>query len=592
MPAKKRKLPEGTPHVKTPEDRSDNLIAILLSGISVVSAVGALRGLGIALDYLANGAPTPGSLIGIIIFLTLFAGLTGGARLTTSYRSAIRAESRVRTRLLKASLSQPAQAQAEGEKRSGAIINMMTDGAERLMLYRQTFIPQVVGAVATPLLIIAVIALWDWLSALILLACIPLIPLLVRGFMKVMRKVSANSRKNRNRLAAAYLDAIEGMDTLQLLVAARRVGKDLAHQGEENRRSIMRLLAGNQLVLFVIDISFSLFMVAATTLLALWRWETGAITPGMAAFMILVSILLLEPIDQVGAFFYVGMGGMAAQRAARSYLAEKEGLETASTSQGDEAATSPEPEKPAAPAESEKLATPAPELAGTDLATRNLTFAYPDKPDVFSDVKLAIEPGQRIALVGPSGQGKSTLLNLLAGELEAKKGQIFIDGQPATAQELRRHSAVVAQSTWLFAGTVAENLRLVAPEASEAELWSALEQAQVAAEIKRLPKGLETVVGERGYGLSGGQAQRISLARALLSGRQTLLLDEPTSAVDLDSEARISAALAQLGKERTLLMVTHRAGLLPDADEVWTMKSGHLARSTTSMTATDLEESK
>ncbi|MBV7411782.1 ABC transporter ATP-binding protein/permease [Dermabacteraceae bacterium TAE3-ERU27] len=567
------------------------MIWSLLSFLSLIWLIGIII---LVLESVAHEEFPVQDLRWCLIATVMLASLAQAARAFYSARSAAVAENRHRATLAAHSLAtDPAPA-----ARTGAAVSLMTESVERIAAYRQGFLPQAIGALALPVIVLVYIGIWiNPFSALVIAAAIPGIPLLVRGFMKMFRKVSSGSRQRRSQLAAAYLDAIEGMDTLQLIGAAPRIGARLAEQGEQNRRSTMQLLAGNQLVILVVDLTFSLFITVIAAALAIHQYGNGTITLGQAAALILLSIILLDPIDQMGAFFYVGMGGMAAERAARRYLASKK---TADAAPAPQAAPGSAPEKdalltlenihfsyapqaaPVSHGHSEKPGhpvkgghpgkaaakhgNPAPEVAAKQPAPRA----------VLKGVSLQLHRGERLAITGPSGQGKTTLLKILSGENAPASGSISLHGQPASLNDLRAASAVVTQKTWLFTGTIAHNLRLVNPAASEADMWRALEQAHVAADIRELPDRLETRVGERGYGLSGGQAQRIALARALLSGRTLLLLDEPTSAVDLRSEKLIADTLANLGPEYTLVMVTHRAGLLPGATRAVTVQNGTL----------------
>ena len=202
----------------------------------------------------------------------------------------------------------------------------------------------------------------------------------------------------------------------------------------------------------------------------------------------------------------------------------------------------------------------------------DLHFGY-GQP-LFAGVSFAINQGERVAIVGPSGQGKSTLLSLLKGDLRPQAGGVVVAGE--TGDGLRAASASVAQTTWLFSGTIADNLRIARADATEEQMWEALERAHVADEIRRFPLGLDTELGEQGLGISGGQAQRISLARAIVSGRRVVLLDEPTSHVDLASEREILAAITGLGREYTLVMVTHRTSSLRHMDRVLRVEHGEI----------------
>ena len=219
-------------------------------------------------------------------------------------------------------------------------------------------------------------------------------------------------------------------------------------------------------------------------------------------------------------------------------------------------------------------------VGGVDcpVVVQNVSFDY-GRGEVLHGVDLAVPLGSKIAVVGRSGGGKSTLMGLVAGALRPARGSVLIDGKDlafASAEEAAALTARVAQTTWLFTGTIADNLRLAKEDATPEEMWNALRGAQIADEIERMPEGIDTDVGEQGAFLSGGQAQRISIARALLSGRRILLLDEPTSQVDIESEARIVDALRSLGRDLTVVLVTHRSALLDVADKVYEMKDGML----------------
>ncbi|WP_245802973.1 ABC transporter ATP-binding protein [Corynebacterium phocae] len=292
------------------------------------------------------------------------------------------------------------------------------------------------------------------------------------------------------------------------------------------------------MILFVIDVTFSVALVTVAAGLAIHGVRAGTLSEGQGIMLLGLSILLLEPMDQVGAFFYIGMGGLGSQRGIFGFL------RGARASSSDDSVDVPESADPA-------------------VVVRDLRFGY-DKP-IFDGVSFTVARGARVAIVGRSGQGKSTLLALLQGELVPDSGTVAVGV-----------SAVVRQSTWLFSGTIADNLRLARPEATDAELWQALERARVADEVRALPAGLDTQLGEQGLGLSGGQAQRISLARAVVSGRPVILLDEPTANVDLRSESEILSAIGDLGREFTVIMATHRAGAVEHMDRVLHVEGGKI----------------
>ncbi|BDH77362.1 hypothetical protein ATCC27039_14880 [Actinomyces naeslundii] len=431
--------------------------------------------------------------------------------------------------------------------RSGATASLLTDGAERVALYRQTFLAPTLAAAAAPLLVLIELgAAVDVVPALVLGVAIVVVPAFIVFAHSRLRASSSGSRRARTRLAAEYLDAIQGLRTLTLARAAERTSARLRLEGETNRRAVMDLLAGNQLVILLTDGLFSLFLITAAAGLALVRLSTGAIDVGDALAVVLTSYVLLEPLDHVGAFFYVGMGGMANQRAIRKILSRP--LPRSTGRPG--ARTQP------------SAATQA------SVVLDDVEAAWGEDP-VLEDVSLAVRRGEHLAVVGPSGAGKSTLMAMLAGNLLPSDGSLRVEGtelSAATQDQVRSASALVAQTTWLFTGTIADNLRLAQPYATPSQMWHALEVARLDKEVALMPEGLETQVGEAGLGLSGGQAQRLSLARAFLADRPVLLLDEPTSQVDLASEAAIVESIEQLARGRTVITVSHRAGALTTAD--------------------------
>lgn len=413
------------------------------------------------------------------------------------------------------------------------------------------------AALVTPLLVLAYISIWvDWVTGLILLGLFFLAPLLIGGFMSAFRKTSSASRKERERLSGGYLDALRNLEMISLMGAGRRVQAQLAEKGERNRLAIMRLLARNQIVIIVTDGLFSLLLICAAAATVLWRSSGGAVTPVEALSVMLLTALLIEPLSQVAGFFYIGMGGLAAGRRIKNYLARSQ-PETVSVVH----------------ARADEGGRPIPALAASDAH-----FDY-GRGEVLRGISMTVDPGEKVALVGASGEGKSTLLKLFRGVATPNSGSVAVRGVDLAhlpAEQRRRQVATVNQTTWLFTGTVADNLRLAKPDATEHEMRDALRRANLIATVEGMPHGLDSDVGERGALLSGGEAQRLALARAFLSGRRILVMDEPTSQVDARSEELIAQSLARLGSEWTVLVATHRPRLLEDTDETWRMAGGRL----------------
>lgn len=534
---------------------------------------------------------------GVYLLVIALGALALGARFYLGGQMALREESALRSRLTGAYLHS-AQVPQAGGRRSGDLVAMLADGTERVSLYRQTFLAPMYGALGVPALILVLMALFvDPLAVGVLAVCVPIVPISLALFLKFFRSSGGGTRKTRARLAAQYLDAIQGLTTLRLHRAAQRMEARLAGVGEENRRAIMRLLAGNQVVILLMDTVFSLFMVAAAAVTVAGQMYSGHITLAAGLTVIMWTMLLLEPIDHVGMFFYIAMGGLGAQRGIRAFLARHEGRPPATPS-------TPAKVRPVHPAPAPAGDKPAGEgqievrlEEGPAIELQDVSFAYPGGEPVIAHQDLVVARGERLAIIGPSGQGKSTLIALLKGELRPSSGRIILRLDPAAGDRVAGNraafeaaensgagsvsvppasqvSALVAQSTYLFTGTVADNLRLGDPQASDSRLWQALEAVNLAAEVRQMPAGLNTEIGERAAAISGGQAQRISLARAFLADRPFLLLDEATSQVDLYSEQIILQAIGRLAQGRTVVMVTHRPSALEGVERVLQLEGG------------------
>lgn len=540
------------------------IASVILTLISVALAAGFIVLLGYALSQGFSGKSLSG-MLGGLIFVAVMLGGCEATRISIEQHSIYKEQQALQSRLLLDFFRQGSGVLAS--RNAGSLIDMMTSGTEKIQRYRQAFLGSMIGAMVSPLLVLSVMALLvDPWCALVLLGFVPLVPAIVFGFSKLTRKVSSSSRGRRNQLAASYLDALSGLETLTLLGAADSKGQQLAQIGEENRLSTMRLLAANQLILLVIDLGFNLLLLTTGFALTLWKvingaWGSDITVIAPVVSMVGLTLLLLEPMNKIGSFFYVGMAGMANQRLVRAFLSGK------APTQGQGGDDSSD-KTPVTPHQSDSF-----------LSLQDLTFAYSEGDPVLQNLDLEIKPGEWVAICGPSGAGKSTLIEVLKGNLLPSQGTYYLQGRALDADSsawFADQSALVQQRTWIFTGTIRSNLMMVAPRASEDRLWECLEKVGLAAEVRAFAQGLDTPVGEDGYALSGGQAQRLSLARALLSQRELLLLDEPTSQIDLESEAAITQALAEVAKEKTIVLLTHRASALEFADRVLYLQDGAL----------------
>ncbi len=430
-------------------------------------------------------------------------------------------------------------------RRTGDTVAKATEGVDAVGALAGTFLPQLIGGMAIPLLLVAVIATIDLVTGAVLLAVLPLIPLLLRLLEKRFTSVSARYRETADQLASRFLDGIQGLRTLTGLDRADAYGDDIQREAERLRHETMGLLRVNQLALLAVDTLFTFGTVVAAAALAATRLSAGAVSLGEAVAIVLLGVMLIEPLGQIGRFFYVGAIGRAAAGEVRELL----GL--ASHHPG--GATHREPIDVGA------------------IQFDSVEFAYPDGTQAIDGATFTIDAGERVALVGASGAGKSTIAHLILGLLEPTVGSVRVSGS----------ATLVPQRPFLFHGSVADNLRLAKPNATDDELWTALEAADLAETIRQRRDQLDASVGERGLRLSGGELQRLAIARALLADADVVVLDEPTSNVDLATEERLRTVLERLTVGRTVVIIAHRRSTIAGTDRVLVLDGGRPVRDLT-----------
>jgi ATP-binding cassette subfamily C protein CydD len=430
------------------------------------------------------------------------------------------------------------------------------EGVEALDVYYGLFRPQMIVGLATPLLICAVVAAMDWMTGLVLLVAAPLAPLLMGMLQKRFRQVSSRYYARAGQLSAQFLDSVQGLPVLKMFNRGRAQGQEIFRIGEMLRRETMRLLAVNQLAIFLMDWGFALGVTTVAFVMAALRWKAGALSLGEGVAVILLSVEVIRQLNLLGAFFFAGAAGRTMIKAIREYLGRKPAVNPGNTMPG--------------------LLTSSP-ARPPSIRFEHVTFAYDRDGVVLDDVHFTIGSGKTVALTGASGAGKSSLVHLLLRFADPQRGRILLDGRPLTEYPLswlRSQMAVVAQDTWLFHGTIADNLRIARPRATLEEMETAARAAGLQDFIVSLPRGYDTPLGERGARLSGGQAQRLAIARAILKDAPILILDEPTSHLDSRTEETVLAELDRLSRGKTVLHITHRLHTIRNADRLVVLREG------------------
>ncbi|MCF8531908.1 MAG: ABC transporter ATP-binding protein/permease [Reyranella sp.] len=442
-----------------------------------------------------------------------------------------------------------------GRQRSGALTLSMIDGVEQLETYFGQFLPQFLIAMLSPLLIFAVVAFIDLPIALVMLG-FALIALFAPALWhKFDVRNSQRRQKAYASFAAEFLDSIQGLATLKAFGQGKARADRLEVEAHDLFQRTMWVLGSNALARGITDAAIACG--AATALIyGAARVEAGAMSLTALLVILMLGIEIFRPMRELRTVLHQGMVGLSAAQGIYRILDDTPGVADA------------------APAPLDKALAPA-------IAFENVKFSYPGtRRTVHDGLSFRAEAGERLGLVGPSGGGKSSIVRLLLRFYDPDHGRITLGGhdlRTLSFAQIRSLISVVNQDTFLFHGTVEENIRLGKPAASQRELEDAARAANIHDFIQTLPQGYATVIGEKGIKLSGGQRQRLAIARALLRDTPILVLDEALSAVDAENEAVIQDALDRLMQGRTTLILAHRLSSIIDCDRILVLDGGRVA---------------
>ncbi len=445
--------------------------------------------------------------------------------------------------------------------RSGELTATMVQGIEGLDAYFSQYLPQLALAALVPLAILVVVFPLDWISGLVLLVTAPLIPLFMILIGKGAEAVTKRQWNELRRMSAYFLDTLQGLATLKAFNRSRNEAGRVAAVSERYREVTLEALR----VTFLSALALELVATISTAVVAVeigLRLLYGRLAFEQAFFILLLAPEFYQPLRLLGTRFHAGMSGMAAAKRIFEILHAPES----------EPVRAPE----ARPVEDLKLSYAPIEFC-------QVSFTYSSRSEAaLQDVSFTIRPGQHLALVGASGSGKSTIARLLLRFLEPEQGQIRVEGRALRSIPVETWRAQVAwapQQPYLFNTSLAENIRLSKPGASMAEVRRAAGLAGIADWVEALPRGYDTPAGEQGAQLSGGQAQRISLARAFLKDAPLLVMDEPSAHLDPRQETLLEESIARLRRGRTVVSIAHRLTTVTQADCILVMDAGRVVES-------------
>lgn len=434
------------------------------------------------------------------------------------------------------------------EKASAAeVVQVAVEGVDQLETYFGAYLPQFFYSMLAPLTLFVVLCFISVPAASVLLVCVPLIPITIAAVQTFAKKLLAKYWGEYTTLGDTFLENLQGLTTMKIYQADEFKHQEMNEQSERFRKITMKVLTMQLNSITLMD-ALAYGGAALGVIMAATQLRSGAVSLGGALAIILLSADFYIPMRLLGSFFHIAMNGMAASEKIFRLLDVAE-----------------------------------PNMRGTadfpqdsTIRCENLRFSYEPEREILHGINFSFPAGSFTAIVGESGCGKSTVASILMGRNSGYTGRVTIGGvnlKDISEASLMRGMTYVGFDSYLFKGTVRENLRMGAPAATEDALWQVLEQVNLA-EFLRSENGLDTRLAEKGSNFSGGQRQRLALARAMLHDSPVYIFDEATSNVDVESENEIMEEIQQLAKTKTVILITHRLANAQGTDVICAMESG------------------
>ena len=428
------------------------------------------------------------------------------------------------------------------------VVQVAVEGVDQLETYFGAYLPQFFYAMLAPLTLFAVLCFVNMPAAFALLVCVPLIPVAIAAVQTWAKKLLSRYWGQYTKLGDTFLENLQGLTTLKIYQADGLRNDVMNEEAEKFRKITMKVLTMQLNSVTIMDV-IAYGGAALGVILAATQYRAGHVALSGALLIILLSADFFIPMRQLGSFFHIAMNGMAASEKIFRLL------------------DLPEP-----PARTQAC-------PDGDIVCRGLHFSYTQEREILHGLDLAFPAGSFTSIVGASGCGKSTIASILMGRSRGYTGAVTVGGVPLadiSEDSLMRHITYVSHQSYLFKGTVRENLRMARPDAPDDALWAVLRQVKLAAFLER-EQGLDTPLTEQGSNLSGGQRQRLALARALLHDTPVYLFDEATSNIDVESENDIMAEIHALAGRKTVILISHRLANVTVSDNIYVLDGGALA---------------
>lgn len=437
---------------------------------------------------------------------------------------------------------------------TSSTVQIAVDGVEQLEIYFGRFMPQLFYSLLAPLTLFAVMSFISFKTAIVLLICVPLIPMTIMAVMKIAKKLLSKYWGVYTDLGDSFLENLQGLTTLKIFDIDEDKNKEMNDNAEHFRKITMKVLSMQLNSITIMDL-IAFGGSAIGILIAIAEFRAGLLTAGQVLIIILLSAEFFIPMRLLGSFFHVAMNGISASERMFKLL----DTEVEEIKDLDEA----------------KLAN----LNNINIELRNVDFSYDKERKVLENINIEMKNNKMIALVGESGCGKSTITNLLLKQNKVDSGEILLNGinlNEIPFDVLTKKVGFINHSAYIFNGSIEDNIRMGKNDASYDEIYDALKKANLYEFVMSLPQKLNTNVGEGGSLLSGGQKQRLALARTIITDPEIYIFDEATSNIDVESEEKVWESIYKLSKNKTVIVISHRLANVKNADAIYVLDKGHI----------------
>ena len=432
--------------------------------------------------------------------------------------------------------------------RTSEVVQVSVEGVEQIETYFGLYLPQLFYSLLAPLTLFAVIVFMSFTPAIVLLLCVPLIPISIAAVQTFAKKLLAKYWGKYTGLGDTFLENLQGLTTLKIYQADEYKNKKMNEEAEEFRKITMKVLTMQLNSITIMDI-VAYGGAALGIILTVKQFVAGNIRLDQAIAIILLSADFFIPMRQLGSFFHIAMNGMAAIDKIFKIL----DLEV------------PEEKTMSLPGKG-------------SIKVENLSFSYDESHNVLNDISIELLEQGMVSLVGASGSGKSTMASLLMKRNKNYSGKIFVgevDFNEISEKSVMDNITYISHSSYIFKGTVRDNLLMAKANAKDDELWKVLKKTNLA-DFFEADNGLDFEISEAGGNLSGGQKQRLALARGLLHDSRFYIFDESTSNIDVESEEVILEQIKELAKHKGVLMISHRLANVVSSDKIFVLEKGQL----------------